>query len=149
MDALKVGVSGVITGLGEGFESRLHKGANAAAENGLLAEEVGFGFGAEGGFKPACAGAADTEGIGKTDVESVAGGASCSTATRQGTPCRARYSLLTVLAGTLGGDHDDVDVLGRLNAAEMNAVTHKCKGLALGHVGPRWTLYRAWPAFRR
>ena len=60
VDTLEVSVSWVVASLNEGLKARLHKGANAAAENRLLAEQIGLGLGAEGGLKHARASAADT-----------------------------------------------------------------------------------------
>src|ERR1700682_4453946 len=56
--ALEVGHFGLIAGLNQSVESRLDELADAAAEDGLLAEEVGFGFFREGGLEHAGAGAA-------------------------------------------------------------------------------------------
>ena len=48
----------------------------------------------------------------------------------------AWYSLRTVWPGPLGGDHDDVDVLGGLDAAEVDVeAVGEGQGLALGQVG--------------
>jgi hypothetical protein len=59
MQDLEVGALGLIAGFGEGFIARLDEGADAAAEHGLLAEEIGLGFFFECGFENAGAGAAD------------------------------------------------------------------------------------------
>ena len=72
MDALKVRVSRVVTRLNQRLEAGLHQSANAAAENCLLAEEVGLGLGTERGLQNACSCAADTECICEADVPSVA-----------------------------------------------------------------------------
>ena len=58
----------------QGFESRLHQSGDAAAQHGLLAEQIGFGFHFEGGFEHAGAGTADARGIGEGHIERAAGG---------------------------------------------------------------------------
>ena len=55
----EVGALGLIAGLDQGFEARLDERADAAAEHGLLAEEIGLGLFLEGGLEHAGAGAAD------------------------------------------------------------------------------------------
>jgi len=55
----KVGALGLIAGLGERFVASLDEGADAAAEHGLLAEEIGLGLFLERGLKYSGAGAAD------------------------------------------------------------------------------------------
>ncbi len=50
MDALEVSVSRIVASLNQSLETSLHQSANAAAENCLLAEEVGLGLGTEGGL---------------------------------------------------------------------------------------------------
>ena len=134
MDALKVRVSRVIACLNQRLEAGLHQSANAAAENCLLAEEVGLGLGTERGLQNACSCAADTECISKADVPSVA---RCILLDRD----EARYALACLILASdrvtraLRRDHDDVDVLRRLDAAEVNVkAVCKCQGLALGQV---------------
>jgi hypothetical protein len=63
MQAFKVGNLRLIAGFNQGFESGLDKGCDAAAENGLFTEEIGFGFFLEGGFNNTSAGAPDTFGV--------------------------------------------------------------------------------------
>ena len=63
VEDLEVGELGLIAGLGEGLEACLDQGGGAAAEDGLLAEEVGLGLLGEGGFEHAGAGAADALGV--------------------------------------------------------------------------------------
>ena len=134
MDALKVRVSRVVACLNQRLEAGLHQSANAAAENCLLAEEVGLGLGTERGLQNACSCAADTECICEADVPSVA---RCILLDRD----EARYALACLILTSdrvtraLRRDHDDVDVLRRLDAAEVNVkAVCKCQGLALGQV---------------
>ena len=74
MQHLEVGDLRLVAGLGEGLEAVLDQLGDAAAEDGLLAEEVGFGLFGEGGLDDAGAGAADGLGVGLGEVPGVAGG---------------------------------------------------------------------------
>ena len=74
VDAFKVGHFGRVTGFGEGFEAGLDEGGEAAAEDGLFAEEVGFAFVLEGGLDDAGAGAADAVAPRQRGLERVAAG---------------------------------------------------------------------------
>ena len=59
VDALEIGHFRLVAGLDEGLKAGLDQGADAAAEDDLLAEQIGFGFFGEGGFDDARPGAAD------------------------------------------------------------------------------------------
>ena len=134
MDALEVRVARVVAGLDERLKARLHQCAHAAAEHGLLAKEVGFGFGAERGFKHARARAADAQRVGEADIQRIAGGVlfHCDQA---GHALAGLVFAAHGVAGALGRDHDDVDVLGRLDAAEMDVeAVREGERLALGQV---------------
>ena len=69
MHALEVGHLGLVAGFDERFEAGFDQRADAAAEDGLFAEEVGFGFFGDGGLDDAAAGAADALGVGQADLE--------------------------------------------------------------------------------
>ena len=56
VEDLEVGEFGLVAGLDQGFEACLDQGGGSAAEDGLLAEEVGFGLLGEGGGEDAGAG---------------------------------------------------------------------------------------------
>ena len=102
MQALEIGALGLIAGLDQGLEGHLHQGADAAAEDDLLAEEVGLGLLGERGLEDAGAGAADPLGVGQG--QGLAGRASSSrpVAIRQGTPPPLTNSLRTRWPGPLG-----------------------------------------------
>ena len=51
MADLEVGELGLVAGLAEDLEAGLDEGGDAAAEDGLLAEEVGLGLLGEGGLE--------------------------------------------------------------------------------------------------
>jgi len=88
------------------------QGGGAAAEHGLLAEEIGLGLLLEGCLEDAGAGASDALGPGEGGFPGVA-----ALVLVDGDQGRHSLALLVLaadgVAGALGGDHDDVDVLGR------------------------------------
>ena len=63
VEDFEVGELGLVAGFDEGFEACLDEGGGAAAEDGLLAEEVGLGLFGEGGLEDSGAGAADALGV--------------------------------------------------------------------------------------
>ena len=73
VQALEVGHLGVVAGLDERLEAGLHERRGAAAEHGLLAEEVGLGLVLEGRLDHAAARAADALGVGERERARVAG----------------------------------------------------------------------------
>src|SRR5699024_11155363 len=74
VDALEVGVLGLVTGLHQGLEAALHQIHYAAAQHSLLTEQVGLGLVVEGSLHHTGAGAADTGDVGQGDLIGVAGG---------------------------------------------------------------------------
>src|SRR5690606_40086363 len=62
-----------LTGFDQGFEAGLDQLDATAAQNGLLTEQVGFGFVLEGGFDDAGTAAAHAGGIGQGDILGIAG----------------------------------------------------------------------------
>ena len=74
VDALEVGDLRLIAGLDQRLEAGLDQGREAAAEDDLLAEQVGLGLFLEGRFEDAGAGAADAVAPGQGDLLGVAGG---------------------------------------------------------------------------
>ncbi len=113
MEDLEVGELGLVAGLDEGLEACLDEGGGSAAEDGLLAEEVGFGLFGEGGLEDSAAGAADALGVGERDSEGVAGGILLDRRRGRGPPPPSVKTLADAVAGALGGDERDVDVGGR------------------------------------
>ena len=73
MHALEVGDLGLVAGLDERLESGLDQRADAAAEDGLFAEQVGFGLLGEGGFDDARARDADALRVGQREGLRIAG----------------------------------------------------------------------------
>jgi hypothetical protein len=85
VQALEVRHLGLVAGLDERLEPGLHQRGEAAAQHGLLAEQVGLGLLGEGGLDDAGAGAAD--GVGVRQRQRVAPPvASWCTAMSAGTP---------------------------------------------------------------
>ena len=119
MDALEIGVSGIVAGLAQGLKARLHQGAHAAAQNGLLTEEVGLGLGAEVSLQHAGTGTADAQRVSQADVPGIAGGILLH-GNQAGYTLACQVLAAHGVAGALGGDHDDVHVLGGLDAAEVD-----------------------------
>ena len=74
MDALEVSVLRLIAGLHQHLKAAAHQIHHAAAQDGLLAEEVGLGLIVEGGLHHTGTGAADTGDVGQGDLIGVAGG---------------------------------------------------------------------------
>src|SRR6266566_1291669 len=72
--ALEIGDFGLIASLDERVEARLDESADAATEDGLLAEQVGLGLFGEGGFDDAGASAANAAGVRKRKLPGFAGG---------------------------------------------------------------------------
>jgi hypothetical protein len=134
MEALEVGHLRGVAGLDQHFEACLDEGAGATAKDGLLAEEVGFGFFLEVGLDDAATGATDAVCPGEGDLLGLFGrvlidGDEAGNA--------FAFSVLTAddVAGAFRGDHDDVDVCWRHDGLVMDgeAVAEE-EGLALGEV---------------
>ena len=119
----------------------LTRADGAAAEDGLLAEEVGFGLFGEGGFEDAGAGAADALGVAESEGEGVAAGVLLD-GDEAGDAAAFGEDFADAVAGGLGGDERDVDRGGRGDGAEadVEAVGEHEGDVGL-HVGRRC---RSW-----
>ncbi len=109
-----------ISGLGEGLEGGTDHRIDTAAEDDLLAEEIGLGFVAEGRLDHAGAGTADAVCIGEGDGLRVAGCVLMDGDQRRDT------ASLDVLApyemtGALRGDHRDIHIRRGSDVAEADA----------------------------
>ena len=135
MDALEVGVLGLVTGLHQGLEAAAHQVHHAAAQHGLLAEQVGLGLVVEGGLHHAGPGAADAGDVGQGDLVGVAGGVLLH-GHQAGHALAVDVGGADGVAGTLGGGHEHIHAGGGndLLIADIEAVGEG-QGLALGHVG--------------
>ncbi len=107
VEAFEVGDFGGVSGVDEGLDSGFDKGGDAAAEDGLLAEEVGFGFFAEGGAEDSGAGGADGPGVGEGELFGVARGVLVDGDESRESGAGEEFGAESV-AGALGGDHGDV-----------------------------------------
>ena len=114
MENFEVGHLGLISSLDERLESSLDQCCGTTAENGLLAEEIGLGLLLEGGFKDTSTGAADALRPGEGSLLSRA-----ALVLVDGDEGRDTLAFLILTAdgvtGALGCNHDDVDMLRRLD----------------------------------
>ena len=135
VQALEISHLGRVAGLDQGVVAGRDQRAEAAAEHDLLAEEVGLAFLAEGRLDDAGPAAADGRAIAEPDLRCVARGV-----LRHGQEAgHARAALIFrahQMARALGRDHEDVEVLARLDQVEVDveAVGESQCG-AFAHVG--------------
>ena len=73
VDALEVGVFGLVAGFHQRLEAAAHQLDDAAAQDSLLAEQVGFGLVVHGRLHDACARAADARDVRQRGVKAVTG----------------------------------------------------------------------------
>src|ERR1035441_1798476 len=92
VEALEIGDFGGVSGFDQGVEPGPDQLGGTAAEDALFAEEVAFGFFAEGGVEDAGLEAAEGEGVGEGAFEGLAGGVLRSEERRVGKECRSRWS---------------------------------------------------------
>ena len=97
----------MVAGFDEGFEAGFDEGRGAAAEDGLFAEEVGFGFFLERGLDDAAAGAADAFGVGEADFEGGVAGAFAG-GDEAGDAAAGDEFAADEVAGAFGGDEQCV-----------------------------------------
>src|SRR5690606_20026978 len=135
VQALEVGHFGRVAGVDQSFETRLDQFDRAAAQNGLLAEQVGFGFFAEVGLDDAGAAAAVGHGVGHGQVARLAGNVLMD-GDQVGHTAALAVGAANRVARSLGCDHDDVDVGARLDLAvvDVEAVgeSQRSAGLQVG-----------------
>ena len=119
VEAFEIGDLGLVTGLDQRLEAGVDQFRRAAAQHGLLAEQVGFGFLGKGGLDRAGAGAADALRIGQ---RLGAGGAGRVLLHRE----QARHAAADLIfaadqvARPLGRDQDHVGVRGRIDLAILH-----------------------------
>ena len=119
MEALEVGALRLVAGLDQGLEAHLDQGADAAAEDDLLAEQVGLGLLGEGGLQDAGAGAADPLGVGQGQGLAL-GRAVVGRGDQAGDAAPLDVLAADEVAGALGGHQGAVDALGRDDLAEVD-----------------------------
>ena len=112
VQALEIGALGLVAGLDQGLEAHLDQGAHAAAEDDLLAEEIGLGLLGEGSLEDAAAGATDPLGVGQG--KALAGlGAAVAGGDQAGDAAPLLELGSDQVAGPLGGDQGAIDPFGR------------------------------------
>ena len=131
VEALEVRDLRLVARLDQRLETGLDQSGGAAAQHGLLAEEVGLGLLGEGGLDDAGAGAADGLGVGQRELERPPGGVLFD-----GGDAGDAAPLLELAAhqvpGALRGDHAHVDVGRGLDeaVADVEAVAEE-EGVAV------------------
>ena len=134
MDALEISIFRSIARFHQGFKAGLHQSGNTAAQYGLFAEQVGFGFNFKGGFHNGGSGGADACAVSQGDVKAVAGVILVHSD-------QSRRSLaLHIFAAdgvprSLGSDHKHVDVFRGDDLAKVDIeAMSEGQSLTLGHV---------------
>src|SRR6266481_793728 len=119
VQALEVRHLGGVAGLDERFVAGADELGKPAAEDRLLAEEVGLGLLAEGRLDDRGARATDGRAVGETDLRRVA--ARVLMASEEARDAAAALVLAAdEVAGALRRDHEDVHVGGRNDALEVD-----------------------------
>ncbi len=119
VQALEVGHLGLVAGLDQRLEAGGDQRADAAAEDRLLAEEVGLGLLGEGRLDDAGAGAAERLAVGKRILlRRAAGVAVDRQQARHADPFGEEFAQ--AVPGTLRRDHADIHAGGRVDLAEVD-----------------------------
>ena len=122
MKNLKIGHLRLVTSFDKGFESGLDQCRSAATKNGLLTEEICLCLLLEGRLKDAGACAADALGPGEGCLLGLA-----ALVLIDSDECGYSLAFLVLatdgVTGTLGSDHDDVDMLGWFDRLEVDRKT--------------------------
>ena len=104
---LEVGDLRLVTSLDQGLKASLDQVGDATAQDGLLAEQVGLGLLGEGRLDDAGAGAADALRVRQSQLPGLAGSVHLDGDDIRGA-LALHVGLADLMAGALGGDHDDV-----------------------------------------
>ena len=132
---LEVGHLGLVASLDQSVEASVDELADAAAQDSLLAEQVGLGLLLEGGLEDAGTAGTDAGSVCQSDVLGLAGEVLLDTDQR-GAALALGVQTADDVAGTLGSDHDDVNILGSGDGLEVDVeAVCESQSLALGHVG--------------
>ena len=134
MDAFEIGHFGRVAGFHQGLVTGFHQLDEAAAQHGLLAEQVGLAFLLEAGLDDAGPAAADRGAIGQPEIVGIAGNVAVHR--QQARHAGAALILRTHgVARPLGRDHHDVEVRARLDQVEVHVeAVGEHDGRALFHV---------------
>ena len=134
MQALEIGHFRRVSGLHQRLIPRHDKRGQAAAEHGLLAEQVGLAFLAEGGLDDAGPAAADRAGVGQRQIVAVPRGILMDRQQHRHAGAALVFRAHRV-SRPLRRDHEDIQVLARLDQVEVD-VQAMCKSerRAFAHV---------------
>ncbi len=134
MQAFEIGHLGGIARLDQGFKAATDQLDQTAAQDDLLAEQIGFAFFLEVGLDDAGAAAADGRRVRQAQVMGIARGILVHR-DQAGHAAALEIFAAHGVAGALGGDHQYVQVGARLDQLEMDieAVGEQERG-ALLHV---------------
>ena len=119
MQALEVRHLGGIAGLDQRLVACLHQRGRAAAQHGLLAEQVGLGLFLERRLDHAGTGGADRGSIGQRDIARLATGV-LGDRDQRGHAAALGVGRAHEVAGTLRRDHDHVDFRLREDLLEVH-----------------------------
>ena len=134
VQTFEVGDLGRVARIDERLETGADQLGSAAAEHGLLAEQIAFGLFAEGGFDDTGAQTAERRGIGKGVFESLAARILLD-GDEGGNAGAFDEDFAHAMAGGFGGDHGDVDIGGRFDEAEVDVeAVGEHQGFAFGEV---------------
>src|SRR5215470_6205693 len=117
--ALEVRDLGLVPGVDQRLVGGLDQVRHAAAEGGLLAEEVGLGLFLEGGFDDSGAGAAHALAVGEGEIAGLARDVLIDR-DQPGHPRALGEEVAHHVPGRLGRDHRDVHVGGRHHLVEVD-----------------------------
>ena len=132
----EVGALGLIAGFDQGFIARLDERADAAAEHGLLAEEVGLGLFFERGLEHSGARAADALEVAEGERVGVAGRVLVD-GDEAGNAAALGEDFAHAMAGRLGRGHADIDACRGNDGLEVNVeAVGEEEQLAGGEIGP-------------
>ena len=119
VDALEIRVLRLIARLNQRVKTRFHQRGHTAAEDALLAEQVGLGLLAEGRLENARARAADARGIRQRVILRLTGSILVD-GDEVGHAFAFQILAADGVAGALRRDHHHVDILRRLDAAKVD-----------------------------
>ena len=140
---LEVGALGLIAGFDQRLKARLDERADAAAEHGLLAEEIGLGLFLERGFEHSGARAADALEIAEIERVRIAGRVLVD-GDEAGNAAALGEDFAHAMAGSLGRGHAHVDARGRNDGlvVDVEAVREQeqLAGLRLGPISSAYNL---------
>ena len=134
MNALKVSISRVITGLNQGLKTGLHQSGYAAAQHSLLTKQIRLGLALKGGLQNTGTSTADTGAVSQSDILTMTG--SILIYSYQ-TGCTLALFVLGAngVTRSLGSDHEHIYIAGRHDLLKVNVkAVGESQSLAGGQV---------------